>query len=43
MDNRAALMTFSEGLTARGSLQTQARYLRACESLIAAAGEASLW
>jgi len=42
MDNRAALIAFGEGLAARGSPQTQARYLRACESLIAAAGEASL-
>ena len=42
MDNRAALIAFGESLAARGSPQTQARYLRACESLIAAAGEVSL-
>ena len=42
MKNRASLTAFSEGLAARGSPQTQARYLRACESLIAAAGEVSL-
>jgi integrase/recombinase XerC len=38
MDNRAALTAFGESLAARGAPQTQARYLRACESLIAAAG-----
>ncbi|MBC7709958.1 MAG: tyrosine recombinase XerC [Rhizobacter sp.] len=42
MDNRAALIAFGESLAARGSPQTQTRYLRACESLIAAAGELSL-
>lgn len=42
MDNRAALLAFGEGLAARGSPQTQARYLHACESLIAAAGETLL-
>ena len=42
MDNRAALTAFSESLAARGSAQTQARYLRACESLIAAAGDTTL-
>lgn len=38
MDNRASLAAFAESLKARGSTQTEARYLRACESLIAAAG-----
>ena len=42
MDNRAALTAFGESLKARGSEQTGARYLRACESLIAAAGEMPL-
>ncbi len=42
MDNRAALTVFGESLAARGSPQTQARYLRACESLIAAAGDTPL-
>ena len=42
MDNRAALTAFGESLAARGSPQTQARYLRACESLIATAGELPL-
>ncbi len=37
MDNRALLAAFAESLKARGSVQTEARYLRACESLIAAA------
>lgn len=42
MDNRAALTAFGESLAARGSPQTQARYLRACESLVAAAGDVPL-
>jgi len=42
MDNRAALTAFGESLAARGSPQTQARYLRACESLITAAGDTPL-
>jgi len=42
MNNRAALTAFGESLAARGSPQTQARYLRACESLVAAAGERPL-
>ena len=42
MDNRAALTAFGESLAARGSPQTQARYLRACESLIKAAGDTQL-
>lgn len=42
MDNRAALSAFGEGLKARGSAQTEARYLRACESLLAAAGDVPL-
>lgn len=42
MDNRAALMAFGESLAARGSPQTQARYLRACESLIETADERPL-
>ena len=42
MDNRAALTSFGESLAARGSPQTQARYLRACESLIAAAASTPL-
>ena len=42
MDSRAALTVFAESLAARGSPQTQARYLRACESLVAAAGDVPL-
>ncbi len=42
MDNRTALTAFGESLAARGSPQTQARYLRACESLISAAGDTPL-
>ena len=42
MDNRAVLVAFGESLAARGSPQTKARYLRACESLIAAAGDTPL-
>ncbi len=42
MDNRTALTAFGESLAARGSPQTQSRYLRACESLIAAAGNTPL-
>ena len=42
MDNRAALTAFGESLAARGSPQTQARYLRACQSLISAAGDTPL-
>ena len=42
MDNRALLAAFGESLKARGSVQTEARYVRACESLIAAAGELPL-
>lgn len=42
MDNRAALVAFGDSLKARGSAQTEARYLRACESLIAAAADRSL-
>ena len=42
MDNRAALTAFGESLAARGSPQTQARYLRACESLSKAAGDTPL-
>ena len=42
MDNRAALDAFAEGLKARGAPQTQARYLRACEALISAAGDTPL-
>ena len=42
MDNRAALIAFGESLAARGSPQTQARYLRACESLIVAVGDVVL-
>ena len=42
MDNRAALTAFGESLAARGSPQTEARYLRACESLITAAGDTPL-
>ena len=42
MDNRAALIAFDESLAARGSPQTQARYLRACESLIVAVGDVVL-
>lgn len=37
MDTQAALAAFAESLKARGSTQTEARYLRACESLIVAA------
>jgi len=37
MDNHAALAAFAESLKARGSVQTEERYLRACESLILAA------
>lgn len=37
MDARAALDAFAESLKARGSAQTEARYIRACESLIEAA------
>lgn len=36
MDNRALLQSFAESLSARGSPQTRARYLRACESLLGA-------
>lgn len=36
MDPRAALDAFAESLKARGSAQTEARYIRACESLIEA-------
>lgn len=39
MDNRTALDAFAEGLKARGAPQTQARYLRACETLISATGD----
>jgi integrase/recombinase XerC len=42
MDSRAALTAFGESLKARGSPQTEARYLRACESLIAAAEDRPL-
>ena len=42
MDNRAALTAFGESLAARGSPQTQARYLRACESLITTVGDTPL-
>jgi integrase/recombinase XerC len=42
MDNRAALTAFGESLKARGSAQTEARYLRACESLLAVAGDVPL-
>lgn len=42
MDNRALLVAFSESLGARGSPQTQARYLRACESLLEVVGVLSL-
>lgn len=42
MDTRAALAAFAESLKARGSAQTEARYLRACESLILAAGATPL-
>lgn len=42
MNNRAALAAFGESLAARGSPQTQARYLRGCESLVAAAGDTPL-
>jgi integrase/recombinase XerC len=42
MNNRAALTAFGESLAARGSPQTQARYLRACESLLIAAGTTPL-
>ena len=42
MDNREAVKAFGESLAARGSPQTEARYLRACESLIAAAGDIPL-
>ncbi len=40
--NRDALERFAQSLKARGSPQTEARYVRACESLIAAAGKAAL-
>ncbi len=42
MNNRAALSAFGESLRARGSAQTEARYLRACESLITAAADIPL-
>ena len=42
MDNRAALVAFGNSLKARGSPQTEARYLRACESLISAAADRPL-
>lgn len=42
MDNRAALAAFGDSLKSRGSSQTEARYLRACESLIATTGELPL-
>lgn len=42
MDNLACLAAFEEHLKARGSPQTTSRYLRACESLIAAAGDAPI-
>ncbi len=42
MDNHAALVAFGNSLKARGSPQTEARYLRACESLIPAAADRSL-
>ena len=40
--NRDALNRFAQSLKARGSPQTEARYVRACESLIAAADTALL-
>ncbi|MEO7253761.1 MAG: tyrosine recombinase XerC [Casimicrobium sp.] len=40
--NRDALDRFAQSLKARGSPQTEARYVRACESLVAAADTASL-
>ncbi len=40
--NREALDRFAQSLKARGSPQTEARYVRACESLIAAADTAPL-
>jgi integrase/recombinase XerC len=42
MNTRAALDAFAESLKARGSGQTEARYLRACERLIEAAGDRAL-
>ena len=42
MDSRAALDAFAESLKARGSAQTEARYIRACESLIEAANATPL-
>ena len=42
MDTKAALAVFAESLKARGSVQTEARYLRACDSLIVAAGTTPL-
>jgi integrase/recombinase XerC len=42
MDNREALAAFGESLKARGSEQTEIRYLRACESLVSAIGETSI-
>lgn len=42
MDNHAALVAFVGSLKARGSPQTEARYLRACESLISAAADRPL-
>ena len=40
--NRDALDRFAQSLKARGSPQTEARYVRACESLITAADTAAL-
>ncbi len=42
MDTGASLAAFAQSLKARGSEQTEARYLRACESLVAALGSAPL-
>jgi integrase/recombinase XerC len=42
MDNQAALESFANSLKARGSVQTESRYLRACESLLATTDDAPL-
>lgn len=42
MNNRALLDAFGEGLKARGAPQTEARYLRACEALMALVGDTPL-
>lgn len=42
MTNRELLVAFAQGLKARGSEQTESRYLRACESLVDIAGDTPL-